>query len=64
MSRFYLVEFRYRDGKRWRPWKRTASRVDAVAVAREMHDERYGTRSRAVLINTDVKTFMLVWESP
>ena len=60
MSRFYLVEFRHRNHKRWHPWKREGDRHAADRAARDvLSDGDYS--GRVVQIDTDAMTVKLVY---
>lgn len=72
MSRFYLVEFRYKRQRRWHPWIRLSSRSEARAMAKELlspsglrgETDRAANadRARVVAIDTDAGTLTTIWE--
>lgn len=52
MSRFYLVEFRYKRQKRWHPWGRRDTKIDSIRAAQVLlYDSQIV--ARVVRIDTD-----------
>lgn len=63
MSRFYLVEFRYKRQRRWHPWIRLSSRSESRDMAKELLDG-HADSARVVAIDTDAGTLTTIWEGP
>lgn len=65
MSKFFLVEFRYKRQRRWHPWMRTDGKAAAMESARYLlksYDAVPASASRAVCIDTDAGTVTVCWE--